>query len=584
MLPESHSRTLVTFLFIVALMAVLVFGCTPAMKSSKPPSNTAMFYKALDEDQKALYRANLYYHYLAGQVALTKQDARSTVEHFNLAVEMDDDSLELQLIGATLNLRLGNIEAAIKHAERAFEIDPDNLEAAVLLGGLYTAQGKTDLAIERYEKALKLHPESEKLALFLAGAYLDKKDVQKAEKQLKKMLRNHPGSPVGNYELGRIYLLREDYDKALKHLNDSIQNAPTFSKPYLAVGYVREAKGDKKGAVEMFRKVLELTPENNELRNHVIALLLALDDPKGAIEENERLKFFQQDSTNVHYNRAMILMQQEQYGEAISEFEIVLGREPGNSSARYFLGSAHTRLRDYGKAMEELAKIDPQDRLYPSAVEARAHLLRKMGKLTQALQIVNEALASHPKDVGLHRVLGLTYSTLGRHDKAEEAIKAGIVLAPENKEMIYTLANVYEKAGKYRKGIRLMEEELEKNPDNVDALNYIGYTLADYGEDLDKALAMTQKALELRPNDGYITDSVGWVLYRLGRVEEAVEMLEKAVEIVQDEPVILEHLGDVYLDAERKDEALRTYIRARESNPEPDQVDRLLKKIKELGG
>ena len=573
-----------TSLFLFALLALLVAGCTSVPKKSPPLSGSAQFYKLLDQNQRMGYKADLYYHYMAGHLAITQNDGPRTLNHFAHAVQSDEDSVELQLIAATLNLQFGRIEPAIEHANKALELEPENLQAALLLGGLYTAQGKIDLAIEHYESALTIHPGSERLALFLAGVYLSEKQVRKAERLLLRTVRNHPDSMVGNFELGRIYLLDDAYDKALKYLNTAVVLEPSFPKAHLAIGYALEAQGDKTGALESFKKVLELTPENNELRNHVIALMLSINDSAGAIEQNERLKFFQYDPVTVHYNRAMILFQQEQFAEAAEQLEIVLGKEPANSAALYFLANCHVKLRSYDMALAKFGQIPNDDRLYPSAVEARAYVLRRLGRLPEARELLMEAIAIHPEATGLHRVLGLVYSTLERHEKAEEHLKIAIALDPEDGDLVYTLANVYEKAGKYEKGIRLMEKVLEADPNSVDALNYLGYTLADHNEQLEKSLEYVQRAQKLRPNDGFITDSVGWVLFKLGRMEQAVAQLEKAVELVPDEPVILEHLGDAYREVGRDQDALRTYIRARESHPEPDQIDRLLQKIEELGG
>ena len=413
---------------------------------------------------------------------------------------------------------------------------------------------------------------------------MERQESGKAERLLKKMLKVHPNSAAGNFELGRIYLLQDRFDPALVHLEVAVTQAPQFSNGHLAIGYALEAKGDKKGALESFQRVLELTPENNELRNHVIGLLLSLNNPEAAIEQNERLKFFKHDAQDVHYNKAMILFHQGQYGQAVEQLEIVLGKDPNHTSARYFLANAHIRLRNYEEAIDQFGRFGPNDHLYLNAVEARAYLLRKVGRLTEARDMLEQALQSHPESTGLYRVAGLVYSTLGRHDLAEGALKKAIELKPEDADLVYTLANVYEKSGRFQKGIRLMEKVLAENPDNIDALNYIGYTLADHGQDFERSLQLVRRAQQLRPEDGYITDSVGWVLFLMGRHDEAITQLERAVEIVPDEPVILEHLGDVYQKVGRTQDALKTYIRARESNPEPDQVDRILKKIQELGG
>jgi len=110
-------------------------------------------------------------------------------------------------------------------------------------------------------------------------------------------------------------------------------------------------------------------------------------------------------------------------------------------------------------------------------------------------------------------------------------------------------------------------------------LNYLGYSWVDRGMNLDEAFKMLRKAVELRPNDGYIVDSLGWAHYKLGRYEEALRDLEQAIELRPADPVINDHLGDVYWKTGRKLEAKFQWNHARDLKPEPEDLIKILKKI-----
>ena len=129
-----------------------------------------------------------------------------------------------------------------------------------------------------------------------------------------------------------------------------------------------------------------------------------------------------------------------------------------------------------------------------------------------------------------------------------------------------------------------MQKVIDANPHNASALNFLGYTYAEQNKNLDEAEILVRKAIEVKPNDGYITDSLGWVLFQQGRIAEALKTLEKADRLAPDEPVILEHLGDAYLKNAEKQKALEVYQRALESDREEDEEikDRLRKKIEQL--
>ncbi len=160
-------------------------------------------------------------------------------------------------------------------------------------------------------------------------------------------------------------------------------------------------------------------------------------------------------------------------------------------------------------------------------------------------------------------------------------MKQGLEIDPENPRLHFRLGVIYDKLDRKEDCIEQMKTVIELDPDNANALNYLGYIWADMNRNLDEAEVLIKKAMELKPGDGYITDSLGWVLYRQGRYEEAVRVLEKAVELVSDDPIILEHLGDAYLKTGRQAKALEYYEKSLEIK-EPKDKPAMEKKIQEL--
>ena len=127
-----------------------------------------------------------------------------------------------------------------------------------------------------------------------------------------------------------------------------------------------------------------------------------------------------------------------------------------------------------------------------------------------------------------------------------------------------------------------MQELIKRQPAHGEALNYVGYIWADESINLDKALEYIQRAVKLKPDNGYILDSLGWVYYRLSRLEEAREALERALELSGDDldPAIFDHLGDVYLELDRKDDAIKMYRKGLDSF-EDDKESELKKVLQE---
>ena len=143
---------------------------------------------------------------------------------------------------------------------------------------------------------------------------------------------------------------------------------------------------------------------------------------------------------------------------------------------------------------------------------------------------------------------------------------------------------VYHKLDDIKKSIHYMKKVIALDPQNADALNHLGYTYAETGVKLNEAEELIQKAMELKPENGYITDSLGWVYYQKKEYLRAVKWLEKAHNLVPEDPIITEHLGDGYLKLNKKEDALRMYQRALELKPAKEREKALRKKIEELTG
>mgnify|MGYP001822299240 CR=1 FL=1 len=120
-----------------------------------------------------------------------------------------------------------------------------------------------------------------------------------------------------------------------------------------------------------------------------------------------------------------------------------------------------------------------------------------------------------------------------------------------------------------------MKAAIRLDPDNANALNYLGYTYADLGRELDEAERLIRRALKFKPNDGYITDSLGWVFYQRGDYEKALSILKKASKLVPEDPIILEHVGDAYIKLDDRQNALHYYRRSlQKRDKDTDEIQR----------
>ena len=158
--------------------------------------------------------------------------------------------------------------------------------------------------------------------------------------------------------------------------------------------------------------------------------------------------------------------------------------------------------------------------------------------------------------------LGVSYIQLKDYKKAEGIFSKGLGLFPNDTELNFNMAVAHEKTGRFEDMVKYLRRTIEINPEHAEALNYLGYSYADKGINLEEALSLIQKALKLKPDNGYMIDSLGWVYFKMGKHEEAVKALQKALSIVNKDPVIYEHLGDVYLSQGLNKDALDAWENA----------------------
>jgi Flp pilus assembly protein TadD len=228
----------------------------------------------------------------------------------------------------------------------------------------------------------------------------------------------------------------------------------------------------------------------------------------------------------------------------------------------------------YALAAQALEGVPEGSPWYVTAEIRRANTQRGAGDLDAAIATLRALAESHPDQIEVHSALGDMLREAERFPAAAEAYSRAIELIdtprPAHWVLYYTRGIARERSGDWPAAEADFRQALELEPDQPLVLNYLGYSMVEQRQNLDEALAMIEKAVAGQPDDGYITDSLGWVLYRLGRYEEALPHMLRAVELVPDDAVINDHLGDVLWKVGRRREAEFQWSRALSLGPADD--------------
>ncbi|BCG81654.1 tetratricopeptide repeat protein [Mesorhizobium sp. 113-3-3] len=263
--------------------------------------------------------------------------------------------------------------------------------------------------------------------------------------------------------------------------------------------------------------------------------------------------------------------------------QYALALRPDSDAALVQLAAVAEQLKDGEGAIALYRRIPDSSPLKELSDLQLGLNLADLDRHEEAITHLKAFVEAHPNDMRAYLALGGVYSSkedfrsaANLYDKAVEVLKTPTAA---NWNIFYQRGIAYERLKEWPKAEPNFRKALELQPDQPQVLNYLGYSWVDMNTNLKEGLAMIQKAVDLRPSDGYIVDSLGWAYFRLGRFDDAVREMERAVSLKPEDPVLNDHLGDAYWRVGRKLEATFQWNQARDLKPDPDVLATLQQKL-----
>lgn len=274
-------------------------------------------------------------------------------------------------------------------------------------------------------------------------------------------------------------------------------------------------------------------------------------------------------------------------GEAFVRLYLQLARalDPDGDAVLLQLAALAEQQSDAEEAIKLYALIPPSSPLKRAAEMQRGLNLADLDRHDEAIAGLSKLLDSDPDDMRAYLALGSVYASKEDYRNAASVYDRAVdrLKAPGNRDwnIFYQRGIAYERLKEWPKAEPNFKKALELFPNQPQVMNYLGYSWVDMGLHLDEAMGLIQKAVDLRPGDGYIVDSLGWAYYKLGKFDDAVRELEKAVALKPDDAVLNDHLGDAYWRAGRRLEATFQWAHARDMKPDKDVLATVQKKLAE---
>jgi len=515
-------------------------------------------------------------------------------EAYERALRKDPQAVFLLKRLAELAARDERLTDALVYAERAHELEPDDEGVRLFLGSLYRIRREPASAARVLQNA-DGQPISSDAAVLLFGIELEAEQHAEARAAAEWLIQQEPDSARGYVALAEVTERMGDAPGAEAVLRRGLAALPGNLTLFGALARSRRERGDRVGEIGIYREVLVAHP-----RHH--ATLLALAEAQSALGQDaeaiatlERIEAAYPDDLRTQLQLGFRNYEAGQYEAAERRFLHALEAQPEQHEIAYFLGVVQRKMGKDAEAIRSFDHIPPDHERYADSRVQVAGIYEQQGDLAAArieVDRAREVEPSQPLDLYAASLQAKSGDVAG----ALAFLEGLLADAPEDAEVLYNIGVIHGEAKDVDEAIRYMRIVLGLNPDHAGALNYVGYTFAERGEKLDEAEAMIARALEMRPDDGYITDSLGWVYYQRARpllaggklaeakawLTRAVDQLERAAKLTGGDPVISEHLGDVHLALGERAAALANYEEAARLAPRPAEQPELEGKLERL--
>lgn len=507
--------------------------------------------------------SRLAYHVFIGELALQRGDDRVAARQYAQAGRLGRDP-DLAALATMLAYLRGDNVLALGLSRRWLALAPDDSAALHVKAVLDTRLGRIQEAVSEFRHLLGKTPGGN---IVLIGETLEKEtQPPQALPVMQKLAASYPESAEAHYALARLALRDHQTDLAVREARSAVKLKPEWNAAVVLESNALVAQGHGEVAVRLLRARTQSAPDNLRLHLAYAATLAELGDVTLAHTEFSAVLKRAPRNPDALYSLGLLALQNKQLGVAHTYFERLLDTEQRNNDAFYFLGRTAEVSRQYAGALKWYQQVAGGRYWFPAQI-ATARVLLIEGKADKVRNYVNALVAADPGDGVQFRLQeAQLLSAAGDTQSALDIFTQALRDYSGNADLLYGRALLNESLGNVTVAEADLHAILDGQPDNPDALNALGYILALHTTHYREAHTYIEKALQLKPDDPAIMDSLGWVEFRLGNYAQAVSELRRAYAKSSD-PEIAAHLSEALWAAGKKREARSVWNHALKQHP-----------------
>ena len=532
------------FLLVLALLPCLLSNSCASSRLAR----TAHAARGLSSTAEVNYQFLVYQDLLRQG---RKEDAAETLAGLAAAHPSPDLAVELANLYWGQNEREKATET-LEHARNAF---PGSRQIVFYLANAYQMRRMNDAAIKVLETFLAAHASDESAIQELASLCIDTGRHKEATELLGRI-------PQANRDATVAYLMAKAASgagrnkDAIGHLRAAVAQDAGLMVAWAELAGLLEAEGDLKGAQEAYQRMLSLGEESPEIRAKLVRLAIRQKNPAKAVT---MLKDGQTGKSQL-LDAMSALVEAGYPKQARQVLDMLETADPASPDLPFYKAVlVYEGDKNPKAAMQILAQVSPDNPNYDKSLSFRVQIASEIGDTLAARAIVREARERFPDRREFAGLEAALKDKAGDTAGAAKTLEEALVTWPDDLDLLYRYGVALEKLKRRDEAKTTMERIVAKDATHPDALNYLGYSLAEEGRDLERALGMIEKALEKEPDNPFFLDSLAWTLYKLKRLDEALTTIEKAIAHKVKDAIIWEHYGDIAAAAGRRTEAQKAY-------------------------
>ncbi|QDK36272.1 tetratricopeptide repeat protein [Bdellovibrio sp. NC01] len=529
-------------------------------------------------------RTQADYYFSMGEAYSLEGNQQKAIEAFKMVLIYDQNSPTVNMRLAGEYLKQGMISESLMQAEEAAKKDPKNVDAHLLLGGLYSSMKMYPKAMDQYNLVLKMNPSNTEAPLYIGALYSEQKQPDKAVKYFETLAKNSDyATPyLAHYYIGRVRMEQPEakYQKAAEEsFKKALSLKAEFPDAVLSLGALYMKQKNESKAITLYRNYQKENTPSPKIAEVLAQTFIEQGKYELAYDQLEVMEQSSDEPLNVRMKMALILIEQKKYPQATEKLEQILKEAPESDKVRFYLGAVYEETHQGDKAVREFKKIPATSTFFGEATVHAAYLLKGMNKLDEAVEVISKGLAERNDQPQIYAMYASLLDEKNDFKGAAKVLEQGLAKFPDNAQLRFYFGTINDRLGKKDVVVNEMKKVLELDPNHVQGLNYLAFTWAEMNQNLPDAEKLARRALELEPQDGYVLDTLGWILYKQAKFNESIKFLEAAYKYQGTVSVIAEHLGDAYYKQSMIEKAKKMYRKAADLETDKSKVQEIRNKI-----